>query len=184
MPHLKIHTTHALIGIKQTWPRLDTHTHIPHLPRQTTYPRVILEREEPRLTIDQTHVWAQLGYRQRRHFADYTAQKGQAAALKGIKKKAQEGDRLTRFYSGEDAIAAIAREAAFSKADLNISCWPTHPPRIKVNPGGLAIDFEPGGTSSAYTPARVEGHFTWGHVRVYMRQKAKVEIEARLDRRA
>ena len=183
MPHLKIHTTDALIGINQTWPHLDTHTHIPHLPRRTRYPRVILRREEPHLTIDQTHVRAELGYRKRPYFDGYTAQKGQAAATAGIKKMARQGDRMARFYSGENAIAAIARESSYTRADLNIVCWPTRPPDIKVYTGGLDIDLQPGGTSSDYTPAQVQGDFTWAVIQVYMRQEPDIEIEAILDQR-
>lgn len=184
MPHIRITTTNAHIGIHQKRPYLHTHTYLPHVPRRTRYPRVILRREEPYLTIDQSHVRAELGYRQRPDFDRYAAQKGQRAALKGIKKMAREGDRMTRFYSGENAIAAIARESSFTRAELNIACWPTRPPDITVNTGGLDIHLQPGSTSSDYRPAQVQGDFTWALVQVYMRQKPDIEIKAVLDQKA
>ena len=149
MPHLKIHTTDALIGINQTWPHLDTHTHIPHLPRRTRYPRVILRRVEPHLTIDQTHVRAELGIENGPTLMATPPKKGRRQPPQD--KNGPARGPQARFYSGENAIAAIARESSYTRAELNIVCWPTRPD-IKVYTGGLDIDLQPLAAPAVTTP--------------------------------
>ncbi|MGB3933420.1 MAG: DUF6470 family protein, partial [bacterium] len=89
-------------------------------------------------------------------------------AAAGTKRKAREGDRLARCCTGENAIAAIARENSVDSAEVNLALWPTRPPVIKVDTGGLKIDVQPGGTGIDYAPARVGGDFTRGKVQVYL----------------
>ena len=181
--HLDINITWAQIGINQNPPRLALETHIPNLPRQTRPPEVKIKREEPRIEIEMSHVRGELGFREPLPFARHNAALGREMAAAGTKRKAREGDRLARCCTGEKAIAAIARENSVDSAEVNLALWPTRPPVIKVDTGGLKIDVQPGGTGIDYAPARVGGDFTWGKVQVYLRQKPGIEIRAVFDAR-
>jgi hypothetical protein len=181
--HLDINITWAQIGINQNPPRLALETHIPHLPRQTRPAEVSIRREEPRLEIDTSHVRGELGFRDPLPFARHNAALGREMAVSGTKEKAREGDRLARCCTGENAIAAIARENSIDTKEVNLALWPTRPPVIKVDTGGLKIDVQPGGTGIDYAPARVGEDFTWGKVQVYLAQKPGVEIRAVFDAR-
>jgi hypothetical protein len=181
--HLDINITWAQIGINQNPPRLALETHIPHLPRQTRPAEVSIRREEPRLEIDTSHVRGELGFREHLPFFRHCASLGWQEAVAGTKQKAREGDRMARYYTGEKAIAAIARENSVDSAEVNLALWPTRPPEIKVDTGGLDVEVEPGGTVIDYAPARVGGDFTWGKVQVYLRQKPGIEIRAVFDAR-
>ncbi|MGB4170297.1 MAG: DUF6470 family protein [bacterium] len=181
--HLDINITWAQIGINQNPPRLALETHIPNLPRQTRPPEVKIKREEPRIEIEMSHVRGELGFRDPLPFFRHCASLGWQEAVAGTKQKAREGDRMARYYTGEKAIAAIARENSVDSAEVNLALWPTRPPVIKVDTGGLKIDVQPGGTGIDYAPARVGEDFTWGKVQVYLRQKPGIEIRAVFDAR-
>lgn len=180
---LRINITWARIGLNQTLPRLKTHTHLPLLRLQTRLPEVQIRQEQPRISIDHSHVRAELGFRDHRRFAAYWARRGHEQAAEGTARTAREGDRLARIEAGGNAIADIARENFTDSAEVNITPWPTCPPRITFSSGRLEITTRPGTVRADYAPAAVMGEFRWGGVEVYLLQKPGVEIEAVLDRR-
>lgn len=94
---------------------------------------------------------------------DY-AQAGMDSAIAGIGRIAEEGDRLARIESGENAIANLSFESTMDPdAELTIAYVPLpnirytpHRPEIKLNDRQLNVSFQPAAVQNDYNPGQLD----------------------------
>ncbi len=118
-----------------------------------------------RLTIDNTPFRASYGIKTAEEFARDNAELGRRTVLATIGRLAQEGDRMAKVESGENAIAALAAEAG-SPDPPELTLASLEPPLIRYQavpvefnprPGSVRIDVVPGKVDGRYTPGKVSG---------------------------
>lgn len=94
---------------------------------------------------------------------DY-AQEGINSAVAGVGRVAEEGNRLARIESGENAVVNMAAESTVpASGDLALTYIPLpdirytpHRPQCKVNYDKLSITAEPGSVQSDYKPSQLD----------------------------
>jgi len=140
------------LNIEQTYAKLELNITKPFLEIQTTAPQIQLETEaatveisQPRgeLEIDQYPSRASYGYQ---NFSDRTsriAEEARQSVLEYIGRTAEEGDRLARIESGENAILAIIEEHAIPEP-LEVGITPITPPYINYQVNPPQFNFIPG----------------------------------------
>ncbi|GGD10877.1 DUF6470 family protein [Pontibacillus salipaludis] len=140
-PQIRIQSTPAKLGLtiqnaKHTYNQPKTEQHI-----EQPKAGVSIKREPPKLSIDQTKAWQNIGLKsvfvRAEEYANHAKQKG----LEHIATMAQEGDELMRIESGGNSIASQAKRMIDGLWEFNIQ------------PGGLPaydlvdVSFETGGAN-------------------------------------
>jgi hypothetical protein len=127
-----------------------------------------IEQARTTLHIDSSQARANIGIMTSMQFSESAAAYGKEKALQAIGEKSQEGDRLMRIYTKENAIAAIGREKALrvleggytppsASADegVNIDIQ-LKPVVINVQRNGMSMDPVTRPPELSYTPGKVE----------------------------
>lgn len=159
-------TERPFLGLKTTRPQLTIDTE-----------PAIVEIRQPRgeLEIDNRPFRASYGLKDHGEFLRDCAELGRNTAFETIGRLAQEGDRMARVESGEDAIVAMATESNFVPGP-DITWSRLEPPAIhytarqpEFNPiaGKVNLEVEPGTVELDYRP---------GSVNIRMAQYASVKL--------
>ena len=110
----------------------------------TTFLKVHIEREMPRVIIDQYECFAEAGLKGSADFMKEYAELGKQVVLETIGKIAQEGDAMAQIENGKDMIAELAFEKMFDdEKELIIDCIPKSRPKVDVA-GDLRLEWEMG----------------------------------------
>jgi len=135
---IQIHTTYPQLEINSVWPRLEINQE---------YPEVQIETQGPNITIDQDAAKAEIGLGDIRYFNDEIKALSRAAILEGIKRYAQDGDRIVRSVGKTDmrkVLGQIMKERDRARIpELNLDAIPKTPPRMQFE-YGVQIDWLPG----------------------------------------
>lgn len=189
LARLEIRQTFARLGLETTRPVQEIAQPKPDLGLTQRPARLTIERVPGRLVIDQSQAWATSGLKDPLTLARDIAAEGRAAALEGIARIAEEGDRLQAVETGENAIAAIATEKAFPPpADFTITLMP--PPfsvKMRYEPTRLVLHWELGGAFFDPKTHRAVHRYIPGKVNPYLLQRQQLEIAVvmpQVDRRA
>jgi len=123
---LRIQTTFPQLDINYIWPRLVIN-------QQPTQIRV--ETSGPKVEIDQREAWSEIGYSARPLFNKQISDLSRAAVLKGIRRYAQDGDRVVRSLGKVDmrkVTPQIVKERDREKIpELNVAAVPRTRPKVK-----------------------------------------------------
>lgn len=127
-----------------------------------------IEQARTELQIDSSQARANIGIMTSMQFSDSAASYGQQKALQAIAEKSQEGDRMMRIYTKENAIAAIGKEkglrvleggysppaaSADEGVDIHVELKPV---RIDVQRNGMSMNPVTKPPELSYTPGKVE----------------------------
>lgn len=172
---LEINQQAALIGIKTT-PGVQS-IYQPHAEQEIRQipTKVEIERELPRVLIDQYQCFAEEGLKNYRDLTREMAQLAQQNALQYTARQAQEGDTLMRLEDGGSPIPEIAVQNAWPEFDYNIGIVPQSRPQISST-GSLKFNVTPGSVEINVTPHRPEINYTPGKVEIYLRQQPSLSI--------
>lgn len=105
---------------------------------------MIIHRTPPRLTIDQSQAWADMGLKPILQLMDEFVVEGKQAAVSGMARRSQEGDELMRIENGGNPLVAQAeRNSQAPIYDFNIG-WIPSINSVKINhePGNLDIQWK------------------------------------------
>ncbi len=141
-------------------------------------PQMTVERELPKVLIDQRRCFSEAGLKSPQELTDEYAALGRQAALEGTARRAEEGTRLGRIedsLSLRELLAGMAEENTWPKIDFNIDFIPKSRPQIEVT-GYLKIDWQLGKAITEYTPRKAVTRYQPGKVEVYLRQRGYVQI--------
>lgn len=152
---ISITTTRADMGLTTTRPRLSI---------DTEPATVEISQPKGELEIDWDPFRASYGIKTSSQFARDCAELGRQAVLEGIGRIAEEGDRMAKTKSGEDAIVAMAAESSsppvpeitWAYLEPPSIRYTAHPPIFKPTPGHLNIELERGTINMDYKPATVD----------------------------
>ncbi|HEY8341515.1 MAG TPA: DUF6470 family protein [Calditerricola sp.] len=189
LARLEIRQTFARLGLETTRPVQEIAQPKPDLGLTQRPARLSIERVPGRLVIDQSQAWAEAGLKDPLTLTRDFAAEGREAALEGIARIAEEGDRLQAIETGENAIAAIAIDKALPPpADFTIALMP--PPfsvKMRYEPTRLVLRWELGSAFFDPKTYRAVHRYIPGDVNPYLLQKQRLEIVVvmpQVDRRA
>ena len=111
---------------------------------QTTYPKVYIDRQLPKVTIDQYECFAEAGLKNNTDFAKECVEYTNSLLSVGIDRIVSEGNRMASIEKRmPDAIPEIAFDNTFDNKDWNIDIMPKSMPKIDVE-GYLNLEWEMG----------------------------------------
>lgn len=123
---LRIETTFPQLDIKYIWPRLEIDQKLTEIRVETSGPKVI---------IDQRDAWADIGLKERPLLNQQIKALSHAAVLNGIRRYAQDGDRIMRSLGKVDMrriMGQIVKERDRAKIpELNVEAVPKARPKIE-----------------------------------------------------
>lgn len=123
---LRIHTSYPNADIRYNWPRLEIDGKLPELRVDVSGPKV---------TIDQSEAWAEIGFRERPFLNKELKELSRAALLRGIRRYAQDGDRIVRSLGKVDMrriAGQIVKERDRGKIpELNVQVLPKSRPKVE-----------------------------------------------------
>ncbi|HHV72112.1 MAG TPA: hypothetical protein GXX38_05805 [Clostridia bacterium] len=182
---LQIETRPLLLGIKTQKPVQSLEQPRGEQDIRQVKAEMIIDREWPRVIIDQYECFAEAGLKGNLDLAREYAELGKRVVLEYTGRIAQEGDRFGRIEDGLPAraiVAEIAERNAWPEYDFNVDCIPKSRPKIEVV-GHLNIDWRLGGAEIDYRPRKTIHYYQPGKANIYVRQWNSINIR-HIDERA
>ncbi|RNB90113.1 hypothetical protein EDM59_01300 [Brevibacillus nitrificans] len=168
IPKIQMQSTFAQLGLNIIKPIQDIKQPYAEMNLKQVPATLNIEQARTTLHIDSSQARANIGIMTSMQFSESAAAYGKEKALQAIGEKSQEGDRLMRIYTKENAIAAIGREKALrvleggytppsASADegVNIDIQ-LKPVVINVQRNGMSMDPVTRQPELSYTPGKVE----------------------------
>ncbi|WP_312109709.1 DUF6470 family protein [Brevibacillus reuszeri] len=185
---IRMESTFAQLGLNIRKPVQEIKQPQAELNLQQVPAELTIEQARTELNIDSSQARANIGIMTSMQFSDVNASYGREQWLQAIAEKSQEGDRLMKIYSKENAIAEIGREkglraleggyrppAASTDEGVDVSIQ-AKPVNINVKRNGMSIHPTLNPPELSYISGKVEP---------YMLQYNSLKIEvvgSRLDR--
>jgi hypothetical protein len=176
-PAIQIQQQYAKLGIDAELGRYDMRQPKASIEMRTTAPKLELESSPGNLSIDQSRAWDALARGGALQTMSRIYSDAQNAALQGIARIVDNGNRLAAIHRGGNPIAEMAREAAFQSHSFSI----TGP----ASSGNVDIEYEPSPVRTEYIsgtvditviPQRPEVEYIRGKVDIHMQQYGQVTI--------
>ncbi|MFG0213136.1 DUF6470 family protein [Brevibacillus porteri] len=168
IPKIRMESTFAQLGLNINKPVQEIKQPKAEMNLRQTPATLSIEQARTKLQIDSSQARANIGIMTSMQFSDSSAAYGKKKAMQAIAEKSQEGDRLMRIYTKENAIAAIGQEkglrvleggyappAASTDDGVNISAE-FKPVVINVQRNGMRMDPVLRSPELSYTPGKVE----------------------------
>ena len=181
---LEIRTTWAKIGIQTTRPVLEMRQPKGELQIKQQRLEMAIDREFPRVLIDQSACFKECGIKNTGETVAETAQIAQRKALEYTGMLAAEGDFLAQIENNGEAIAELALERMEREgnAEWNIAFIPQSRPKYDVT-GYLQIDWRVIWGQIEYRAQAPQMNFHPGTTKIYLRQHGKIDFRY-LDQKA
>lgn len=168
IPKIQMQSTFAQLGLNINKPVQEIKQPQAEMNLKQVPATLNIEQARIVLQIDSSQARANIGIMTSMQFTDSLASYGKQKALQAIAEKSQEGDRLMRIYTKENAIANIGREkglraleggytppAASEDEGVDISAE-LKPVVINVQRNGMSMDPVMRPPELSYTPGKVE----------------------------
>lgn len=168
IPKIRMESTFAKLGLNINKPVQEIKQPKAEMNLRQIPATLSIEQARTTLQIDSSQARANIGIMTSMQFSDSSAAYGKQKAMQAIAEKSQEGDRLMRIYTKENAIAEIGREkglrvleggytppAASTDDGVNISAQ-FKPVAIDVQRNGMRMDPVLRSPELSYTPGKVE----------------------------
>ncbi|OUQ90248.1 hypothetical protein B5G50_00790 [Brevibacillus brevis] len=168
IPKIRMESTFAQLGLNINKPIQEIKQPKAEMNLRQTPATLSIEQARTILQIDSSQARANIGIMTSMQFSDSSAAYGKQKAMQAIAEKSQEGDRLMRIYTKENAIAAIGQEkglrvleggytppSASTDDGVNISAE-FKPVVIDVQRNGMRMDPVLRSPELSYTPGKVE----------------------------
>ncbi|CAM3521153.1 hypothetical protein EDM52_00725 [Brevibacillus invocatus] len=165
---LRMESTFARLGLNINKPVQEIRQPAAEMNLSQVPAKLDIEQARLELSIDSSQARANIGIMTSMQFSDSNAAYGKRKAMQAIAEKSQEGDRLMRIYTKENAIAAIGREkglrvleggyrppsaSADEGVDIHIQLKPVV---IQVQRNGMTMNPVTKPPELSYTPGKVE----------------------------
>jgi hypothetical protein len=174
---IRITKTDALIGVKTTsanmsisQPKADFNMSIEH-------PKVEIQTEQIKVQIDQQQCFNESGLKD---FATLTrdhAMDARQAAMEGISRRVNEGNRMAAIENGFNAISEIAISNSFTQHVFNIVSMPRSRPKIDFVGGIVDIRVLEGDVEVASKPNKPIIDVQIGDVEIFLSQNPEIKFE-------
>lgn len=175
---LEIRTTWSKIGIQTYRPFLEIQQPSGKLKIKSQKTQLVIDRELPRVLIDQSACFKELGFKTPMEFTAEMAQKARQRALEYVGEIAEEGDFLARLeYKGPHPLAELAlrRMERDDYLEWNFDLLPKSRPKFDVR-GHLKIDWQVLEGKVEFEPRPPQLHYRPWVTKIYLRQQGEVQI--------
>ena len=173
---LRIEQTYAKIGVETFNSQLRINSKQSTIDMHQTFTQVKLEKELPKVIIDQHDCFATAGLKNDMEILLEAKQNAYAQVMEYTARKAQDGDMMANLRNRGNVIAAIASRDSSEQHEFNIDLIPKARPRIEVT-GYLNIGFEDGKVTNNVNEGYLNMKFTEPQINMYLLQKPSVNIE-------
>lgn len=165
---LRMESTFARLGLNINKPVQEIRQPTAEMNLSQVPAKLDIEQARLELSIDSSQARANIGIMTSTQFSESNAAYGKQKAMQAIAEKSQEGDRLMRIYTKENAIAAIGREkglrvleggyrpptaSADEGVDIHIQLKPVV---VQVQRNGMTMNPVTKPPELSYTPGKVE----------------------------
>ncbi|MEN6351306.1 MAG: DUF6470 family protein [Syntrophomonas sp.] len=175
---LKISQQYGRIGLNIQKPQVKLNITLPKENVSCKISKVIISSPDPKLYLDQTQCWEDMGYRTPEAFGGYMASNGQSKVMAGIARRAQEGDTLAAIDKGNTVQSVIAsRIRSESTCEYTIAYIPKHPPQVEPEVENIEVNVEAGGASASVQLGSVDYNAPWAKVDMYLLQKPSIDVK-------
>lgn len=168
IPHLRMQSSFAQLGLNINKPVQDIKQPNAEMNLQQIPATLSIEQARTTLQIDSSQARANIGIMTSVQFSESAASYGKEKALQAIAEKSQEGDRMMRIHTRENAIASIGREKGMraleggftppaSSGDEGVDInFELKPVVINVQRNGMVMNPVTKPPEISYTPGKVE----------------------------
>lgn len=172
---LEIRTTWPQMGMRTTPSRLEIIQPNGELQIKQQKVEMSIDRELPRVLIDQSSCFKELGVKNLVEMTQETAQLARQSVLEYIGKMTEEADRLGQIEYKGPVIAELSLERMEQLREFNIAFIPQSRPQFDVT-GHLKINWGVREGHAEYQPHFPKISFQPGKLEIYMRRHAKLEM--------
>lgn len=172
---LQIKTTPGLIGINMELGRQTIRQLRGELKIRQGKAEMHLDRELPKVLIDQYQCFAEAGRKNNRDLMQDIVSRARQKWLQGIERRIREGQMLSHIENKGNPIPAIAVENAYPQHDFNIAFIPKSRPEFTVE-GHLNIQWKITEPEIAYQARKPMITYEPGGVDIFIRQWPNIEI--------
>jgi hypothetical protein len=167
---IEMNTTPAQQIIEQPGPDLDI---------QQPPPQLHIDRSPSKLTIDQSQAWADMDLKPISARVKEFAQNGYQDLLKGVARRAEEGDELMKIENGGNPIATISKSNGERPTyDINIGFIPSAGSvKEHFEPAKLDIQWDIKKPINNTKPRKPIIDYKPGNVNVSLKQYPNVKID-------
>ncbi|MBM7661591.1 hypothetical protein JOC85_002394 [Bacillus mesophilus] len=166
IPKIQIQSTRAQLGIRTHHAKVDIQQPKAEMNIQQPSADLNITSTPSKLTIDQTQAREDVDLKSIAKRIQEFAQQGKQDSLKGIARRATEGDQLMRVENKGNAIARIAKQNSIKEHQFNIAWIPSHDSvkinytpkkvNIQVEAKKPIIEVQPNKPILNYSPGKVE----------------------------
>ncbi|RPF54358.1 DUF6470 family protein [Aquisalibacillus elongatus] len=181
-PQIRMQSQMALVGINSTQGKQTIQQPEAELSIQQPKAEVMINRRPPRLTIDQSQAWSDMGLYGALEATERNAQEGEQAWLQSIAKKSQEGDQLMKIEQDGNPIASISKNNAYEPMkEFNVGWIPSHfSVKTDYDPGELNINVKRNEPIIQAQPQKPVINYERGQVETYLRQENDLQIDVEI----
>lgn len=172
---LNISQQYAKIAINTTRPQLNLQTTRPQIDINSQAARLEIRQATGELELDYTPYRYSIGIKNIQDMARDNAREGKQTALETIGRIAQEGDRMARIETKENAIAEMSAEA--NLPELPELIWvPIEKPDISYKFNPAQIEYIPGNLDINLRRGTVDANLDRGTVDIRIAQYQNVRF--------
>jgi len=179
IPQIRIESTFANIGLATEKPVQEIRQPKADLSIRQPKAELTIERTPGQLTIDQTKAWEDMNLKHIFRLIDEFAENGYRDLLRGIARRARQGDELMRIEDGGNPIVSQAIENSGKPVRTLGITWIPSSFSVKIHyvPGELEFHWKQHKPIIEAKPNKPEHHYTPGKVNVYLVQKNDLKID-------
>lgn len=179
IPQIRMQSQPTLISI-QTYDAEQT-IQQPKATQQITQPKaeISMSTTPPKLTIDQSQAWNDIGLKSAKVMHEEAAKKGYQKVMQGISRRTTQGETLMKIENNSNPISAQAIENGNrKKRSLNIGWIPSvFSVKTDYQPSQLDIQVQVNQPIINNTPSKPIFNYQRGAVETGIRQEADLQID-------
>uniref|UniRef100_A0A7C1JK80 Uncharacterized protein n=1 Tax=Ammonifex degensii TaxID=42838 RepID=A0A7C1JK80_9THEO len=178
---LVIERQRAIIGIQQSWSRLEVRESAPPvLQLRQQLPRLEISGGEVAVRVDQARCFSERGFKPLSELGREQAEVGRQAALEGIARRSAEGDFLAAIEKGTGVADLDWPE---EKVEVGLALLPRSRPVVEIVEEPLRIRVDAGRVAVSFSPGEIKMEAPWPpYVRVYLQKRPFVRIKVLPER--
>ena len=175
---LKISQQAAQIGLNIQKPQVKLSITPPKENVSYNISEVSVTSADPKVRIDMSQTFTDMGLRKPEIFRDYTVSLGRSKSMEGIARRVQEGKSLAAIHKGSTVGGVIkSRVRAEAECPYTIGFIPEHAPEIEAEVERLEVEAPPGEVSLNCELGGVDNNALWAKVEMYLLQKPSCDVE-------
>ncbi len=168
----------AQLGIQTKNAQAKLHNEQAVVEIETTPAQLNMKTELPKIEIDQSQCFSESGLKGILELSNENSKNAVQLMYSSIGRIVEQGNQLTNFYEGGNAIADQAYYNAYDQFDkeFNMVTMPQSRPKIAVREGSVNTNYSRGTLKLSPRLTKPELDYTPGKVDIYLKQKNELRI--------